>query len=194
MAYIQDFEIHDLKIKNILPFLISKYHSETEKYKNICIEYPEIILEKETQIPLPRCNAKCLDKPWLISQHYKLELYPINSEIYNYCKNFNIQKDFIENMNRFALWLHIIVKAQNLFFNNHVKFDDIIDSFIEFSDYTAYSPMRDLICDLGFNYTENLYGKEKGFYLYFINSIIEEKIDWKYYNINPEDFLDYNYI
>ena len=53
--------------------------------------------------------------------------------------------------------------------------------------------MRDLIRDLGFNYTENLYGKEKEFYLYFINSIIEEKIDWKYYNIKPEDFLNYNY-
>jgi len=194
MAYMQEFEIQYLEIKDILPFLISKYYSETKKYNNICIEYPEIILEKDSPIPLPRCNAKCLSRPWVISQHYMLELYPINSETYNYCKNFNIQKEYIENMNRFYFWIHIIVKTHQLFFNNHLNIDDIIDSFIEFSDYTSYSPMRNLISDLGFHFTENLYGKEKEFYLYFINSIIKEKIDWNYYNIIPEDFLNYNYL
>ena len=48
--------------------------------------------------------------------------------------------------------------------------------------------------DLGYNYTENLYGKEKEFYLYFVNSIIEKPIDWNLYNFNPEYFINYYFI
>jgi len=193
MAFQIEFQKEFLNIKDILPCLISKYYSAYKKYESISTEYP-IILLNNMNTPLARSNGNDLSKPWLISQHYKLDLYPKNSENYIYCKNYNIQNKFIEIKNRYAFWLHIIVETQDLFYNKETQLDEIYDRFLAFSDYTLYSPIRDLICDLGYKFTDNLYGKEKEFYLYFINSIIEMKIDWKIYDINPEDFIHYNYL
>ena len=195
MASQGEFEKKYLDITTLLPYLISKYYDASNKYDSICNEFP-LILSDGMKEPLPRCNANNIAKPWLKSVHHILDIYPLDSEIYTYCKNFNTQVKFSEIKNRFKFWIYIIVKIQNLFFNKAKFFNEIIDddSIIEFSKYTMYYPMQDLITDLGYNYTENLYGKEKEFYLYFVNSIIEKPIDWNLYNFNPEYFINYYFI
>ena len=192
MAFQPEFEKQFLNIKINLGFLINKLHIANIDCENAENNYP-CFLPDEIREPLARSNAVSESKPWMLSKHYVLENYELNSDIGIYCKNFNIQREFMIIKRRISYWLYVIKHTKELYYSHGKSVNDIINSFPAFSSKTLYLPMQDLIRDLNYNFTPKLFEKEseKELFLYIIHSIIEEPIDWKLYNIdNPDCFVE----
>jgi len=190
MASQLDFKIEDLKLDNIIGFLIEKFNIASREYEKSQTEFL-CYLPDGIEQPLLRSNAISIYQPWLLSRHYNLEHYDLNSDIGIFCKNFNIQTDLLITKRRYAFWLYVIKHAQDLFYSKDKSEAEITTAFPAFSYNNSYSAMEDLILDLNYKFTIELCGKEKEMFLYFIHSIIEKPIDWNFYCINAlEYFID----
>ena len=177
-------------ITYILPVLLNKHNSASKKCEEIEKEYPCILPDSEIQ-PLLRSNAWSSTKPWKLSGHYVNidDLYPEDSLLNIYCKNYNVQTKYETIKRRLGFWLYVIRYSQEMFFVNGKSKDYIKNYFNAFSKSTNYDTIRCLLIDFDINFTEDLYNKKYELYTNFIDSILESPINWSEYGVeNPKCF------